>query len=169
MTTKTRNLENPAIYVGTYKKYNNGSIQGAWFDLTKFDCLEDFIEACEELHNDEDDPELMYQDFENFPKELYSESSISESLFDYINLNDSEREILDAYLNCIGGNIEEAMDKYEDAYYGTYESFSDFCFEHFNDTTDIPAHLDSYIDYDRVERDYYHDFSFEDGHVFFKN
>ena len=69
MTTKTRDLEKPAIYVGTYKKYNNGSIQGAWFDLTKFDCLEDFIEACEELHDDEDDPELMYQDFENFPKE----------------------------------------------------------------------------------------------------
>lgn len=32
----------PAIYVGTYYKYNGGSIFGKWFDMTEFDCRDDF-------------------------------------------------------------------------------------------------------------------------------
>ncbi|MFW8253940.1 antirestriction protein ArdA, partial [Klebsiella pneumoniae] len=43
----------PAVYVGTYHKYNCGSIFGKWFDLTEFDGREDFYEACQALHADE--------------------------------------------------------------------------------------------------------------------
>lgn len=64
----------PRIYVGTYAKYNNGSIEGAWLDLTDYADAEDFLNACKELHKDEEDPELMFQDFEGFPDFLYSES-----------------------------------------------------------------------------------------------
>ncbi len=51
------------IYVGTYHKYNNGSIAGAWIDLENLS-EEEFYSKCKELHKDETDPEFMYQDFE---------------------------------------------------------------------------------------------------------
>ena len=72
------------IYVGTYSKYNEGSIAGAWLDLEKFSDKEDFLSACLELHNDEADPELMFQDYEGFPDRFYSESGITEALFDWL-------------------------------------------------------------------------------------
>lgn len=66
----------PAVYVGTYHKYNCGSIFGKWFDLTEFDGREDFYEACQALHADEWDAEFMFQDWEGIPSQFVSESSI---------------------------------------------------------------------------------------------
>ena len=40
----------PAVYVGTYHKYNCGSLFGAWLDLTTFASYEDFCEVCRFLH-----------------------------------------------------------------------------------------------------------------------
>lgn len=54
----------PAVYVGTYHKYNCGSIYGKWFDLTEFDGREEFYEACQALHADEWDAEFIFQDRE---------------------------------------------------------------------------------------------------------
>lgn len=69
------------LYVGTYKKYNEGLLRGAWLDLDKFNNADEFATACRRLHKDERDPELMFQDVETDPgcdwqEGLYSESSI---------------------------------------------------------------------------------------------
>ena len=69
------------LYVGTYRKYNEGSLAGAWLDLDKFKDADEFERACRRLHRDERDPELMFQDVETDPgcdwqEGLYSESSI---------------------------------------------------------------------------------------------
>jgi antirestriction protein len=63
--------DTPKVYVGTYAKYNNGDLTGEWVDLTNFSNKEDFLEYCAELHSDESDPEFMFQDYENFPREYY--------------------------------------------------------------------------------------------------
>ncbi|HHE4551427.1 TPA: antirestriction protein ArdA [Escherichia coli] len=58
MKTKT---SAPAVYVGTWAKYNNGSIEGCWFnDLTVFETESDFLSAARKFHQDEKDPEFMY-------------------------------------------------------------------------------------------------------------
>ena len=69
------------LYVGTYAKYNRGSLAGAWLDLDKFKNADEFAAACRRLHKDESDPELMFQDVEtdagcDWQEGLYSESSI---------------------------------------------------------------------------------------------
>ncbi|EJN4353388.1 antirestriction protein ArdA [Escherichia coli] len=64
----------PAVYVGTWRKYNGGSIAGRWFDLTSFDDERGFFEACRELHQDEADPELMFQDYEAYARDLFLDS-----------------------------------------------------------------------------------------------
>lgn len=54
------NISEARIYVGTYAKYNEGSIFGKWLDLSDYSDSEEFYEACRELHKDEEDPELMF-------------------------------------------------------------------------------------------------------------
>ena len=52
----------PKVYVGTYAKYNNGNLFGEWLELDDYSDEDEFLEACRELHSDEEDPELMFQD-----------------------------------------------------------------------------------------------------------
>ena len=78
------NLMHSKVYVGTYAKYNNGSIKGDWIELNNFSSIEEFYEFCSELHSDETNPEFMFQDWENIPSELISESGISENIFSII-------------------------------------------------------------------------------------
>ena len=42
------------VYVGTYGKYNAGSLFGEWLDLSDYSDKEEFYDACRELHKDED-------------------------------------------------------------------------------------------------------------------
>ena len=74
-------LSEAKVYVGTYAKYNNGSLSGAWLDLSDYSDKEEFYEACRELHKDEEDAEYMFQDWENVPEGLIGESWISENFF----------------------------------------------------------------------------------------
>ena len=74
-------LSAASVYVGTYAKYNNGSLFGAWLNLSNYSDKEEFYEACRELHKDEEDAEYMFQDYENIPEALISESWISENFF----------------------------------------------------------------------------------------
>lgn len=48
-------LSEARVYVGTYGKYNNGSLFGAWLDLSDYSDKEEFYDACRELHKDEED------------------------------------------------------------------------------------------------------------------
>jgi antirestriction protein len=68
------------VYVGTYHKYNCGSIEGRWLCLNDFLDEDQFLSACKELHKDEEDPELMYQDYEG-PKAFYSESRLDSKVW----------------------------------------------------------------------------------------
>ncbi|RCC14092.1 hypothetical protein C6B05_24945, partial [Escherichia coli] len=72
----------PAVYVGTYHKYNCGSIFGQWFDLTDFDDEDEFHEACRALHASEAEPEFMFQDWEGIPSDFASESSVEWAFID---------------------------------------------------------------------------------------
>ena len=75
---------NPSVYVGTYAKYNEGSLFGMWVDLTTFHDYDDYTEFCEAIHADEKDPEIMLQDYECFSRDLYNESGIDEDDFNKI-------------------------------------------------------------------------------------
>lgn len=61
---------NPKVYVGTYAKYNNGSISGGWISLKSCKNYDDFIKKCYALHSDERESELMVQDTDDFPDGL---------------------------------------------------------------------------------------------------
>ena len=163
------NSNNPALYCGAYAKYNNGSIEGMWIDLTTFDEYDEFIEFCCNLHADEDDPELMFQDYENFPRELYSESCFDEDDFDTIikYASFADRDAVDAFLSCF--SVDE-LDKFEDAYQGEFDSEEDFAYHIIDECYDIEqtmGNLSFYFDYEKFARDLFMcDYFFDNGYVF---
>lgn len=77
-------MNEPKVYVGTYKKYNEGSIYGKWLTLTDYTNYDEFISVCKKVHADEKDPELMIQDSEYMPDGLSVMESISREEYDDI-------------------------------------------------------------------------------------
>ena len=161
--------DNPAVYCGTYGKYNSGSLEGMWIDLTTFFDYDDFIEFCYNLHADEEDPELMFQDYENFPRELYSESCFDEDTFDTIieYANHSDRDAVDAFISCF--SVDE-LDNFEEYYVGYFDSEDDFARHIVDECYDLDkmlGSLSSYFDYSSFADDLFMcDYHFEDGYVF---
>jgi antirestriction protein len=140
-----------AVYVGTYAKYNDGSIQGEWLDLEDYSDADEFFQACKELHSDEADPEFMFQDWEGIPDGMISESHLNPEVFTWLELDDNDKQILSAYRDNIdqAGSLEDATE----AYQGTFSSKEDFAEDLFCSCYTIPKELENYIDYGRVVRD----------------
>ena len=125
----------PSVYVGTYGKYNDGSLCGLWIDLSSFDDYDEFINFCKAIHADEDDPELMFQDFEGFPRQWYSESGMDEEDFDHIKeycdlCAKYDQDAVDDYME-----FHDELDSFEviakrltcqEPYCGTWDSEEDF-------------------------------------------
>jgi len=143
------------IYVGTYAKYNNGNRKGAWLDLEKFADKADFLAACAELHKDEADPEFMFQDFEGFPKAMYSESSVSDAIWEWLELGEDDRELLAVYQDNVrdDADIDEAREKFMGK---GYRDESDWAAEWLKETgglEGVPKHLENYIDFEAYAND----------------
>jgi len=74
-------MSNPKVYVGTWAKYNRGSIAGGWLALNECKDYQAFLRKCKALHRNERDPEFMIQDTEDFPDGLSCGDWLSEQEF----------------------------------------------------------------------------------------
>lgn len=162
----------PALYVGTYGKYNDGSLDGMWVDLTTFSDYDDFMNFCYLLHNDEDYPEFMFQDYENFPRELYKESMSRkdwEKLSAYTELSDNDREVFDAYVELRGWYDDLTWEWVSNIYQGQFLDEEDFARHLVEElyANEVHGILGDYFDYERFARDLFlDDYVFNNGHVF---
>lgn len=163
----------PAVYVGTYAKYNNGSIAGEWINLLDdVTDRDDFYEKIAELHSDEKDPEYMFQDWENVPRGMISETSIN---WDYIDglrrvLEENSEEYAEAYALFVENFDNTDVEKFYELYSGTADSEEDYAAQLLDETGElnaIPKNLRYYFDYEKFARDLFiNDYTFIDGHVF---
>ena len=164
---------NPAVYVGTYHKYNCGSLFGMWLDLTTFADYDEFCAVCRFLHRDEADPELMCQDYANFPEEWYSEDIFSEDIFDLIQefakLDEDEREAYEAFLD-VRCDSRISVEDFRDAYQGEWDSEEDFArhiVEECGMFDNLSESVKDYFDFERYADDLFrYDYDFQDGYVF---
>ena len=120
----------PAVYVGTYGKYNRGSLAGEWVDLTQFSDIDEFYEYIRRLHKDEKYPEFMFQDYEDIPKVLITESYISPAIWDLMNA-DVEMDVIFALADYLKDE-DELVEVIENGYYTVYydvDSDSDLGYE----------------------------------------
>ena len=146
----------PSVYVGTYGKYNDGSLCGLWIDLSSFDDYDEFINFCKAIHADEEDPELMFQDYEGFPRQWYSESGMDEEDFDHIKeycelCDKYDRDAVDDYME-----FHDELDSFEEAYCGHWDSEEDFArhiVEECYNLEKMMGSLANYFDYERFARE----------------
>lgn len=163
------NTTTPAVYVGTYHKYNCGSIDGKWFDLTDFDGPEDFLEACKALHADEWDAEFMYQDWEGIPSPFASESNVDwDFIAAYKRACDEGRDA--AFIAWAEYTGQCDYDAFDDAFCGEAKSEEDYAQVIVDDhglLDGVPQVLRSYFDYESYARDLFSSgYVFHDGYVF---
>ena len=165
-----------SIYVGTYGKYNAGSLFGKWFDLSDFADKDEFMEACAELHKDESEPEFMFQDWENIPEELIGESWLSEKFFDLRDkVEDMDATTQEAFSNWLDyesrdlskADADDLVSKFNDEYIGKYDEEEDYAREVIEQCYDLPEFAINYFDYAAFARDLFCDgYKFLDGFVF---
>ncbi len=162
---------NPSVYVGTYAKYNEGSLCGLWVDLSSFDDYDEFINFCKAIHADEEDPELMAQDYECFPRQWYNEGFMSEEDFDHIKeytemCDKHSVEAVDDYME-----LHDDLDNFEEAYCGEWDSEEDFARHIVDECYDLErtmGNLSQYFDYEAFARELFmYDYSMgANNHVF---
>jgi antirestriction protein len=157
-------MTTPQIYVGTYAKYNNGSIEGVWLDLTNYSDKNEFYVACAALHSDEEDPEYMFQDWEGIPDHYISECHIDDKFWEFQELTadwDEDRiAAFQIWIDHTGScdSISEQIESFEENYRGIYDSETAYAEEladelgyiHSMEKAGISA---SYFDYDQFAYD----------------
>jgi antirestriction protein len=153
MPTKTK----PRVYVGTYAKYNSGNLKGKWLDLSKYGSKDEFLEACRRLHKDERDPELMFQDREGIPEGMISESSISDDLWDWMNMSDDDRQLLHMYRTFVDSSSKTGtLERAQDAFMGVFDSEEDWAEDYLKEAgylDQVPEVLQGYIDFAKYAQD----------------
>ncbi|WP_291728941.1 antirestriction protein ArdA [Bernardetia sp.] len=177
------------IFVSDYGTYNEYGIIGKWFDLLGFDSAKEFVKSVFEYFKELDKKypllngpieEPMYQDFEGFPDNFYSESMGEKSLerlFDFAEfVRDKEQSDIDCFISVIehfGCNeVANAIDIYENNYQGYYKEFSDFAHQHKENHFDclfdenLIKAIEPFFDYKHYEHELRHSYTNIDGHVF---
>ena len=175
---EAKDLNEARIYVGTYAKYNNGSLQGKWVELSDFYDLDGFMERCAEIHEDEEAPEYMFQAWEEIPDGLIDESHLEENFFELRDeldrLNDTEKEAFWVWAD--GNNAHPTQDAYslvksfQSDYIGSYASREGFAEELARMENDLSDFALSYFDFSKYANDLFDmDFWYKDGYVFRNN
>lgn len=168
-------LSEAAIYVGTYKKYNEGSLFGKWLKLSDYVDLKEFFEACRLLHSDEEDPEFMFQDYENIPEELIGECWICDTLFEVIEALQELDDVQDPFLvwchymshNLANDDFENLKELFYEEYQGAFNDEEEFAKQLIEQCYDLTDFMKCYFDYKAFAKDLFcSDYWMEDGFTF---
>ncbi|MDZ8260588.1 antirestriction protein ArdA [Nostoc sp. ChiQUE01b] len=176
LKTKNNNKADPQIYIACLAAYNAGYLHGEWVDATQdIDIIRKEISRILETSPVADAEEYAIHDYDEF----YSAESI---LGEYPNLEEvvkaaefiAEHGELAGKLIAHYGDLTEALEAMEERYHGCYRSLADYAEQFTEDTSsDIPKHLQYYIDYKKMARDWEYsgdiftiELGFEEVHVF---
>jgi len=154
-----------AICVNTATRINAGK-PSVWYDLESVTDWDDMNEEVREslgLEEHDGDVAVRIMTAHGVPDSFIKNNGdtpiidhIDSDLWDnYINLDDDDRELIDVYQCAIdeNGYIDEARD----SYHGKFNWPADFAREITLETSNIPEHLENYIDYEKMARDMSYD------------
>lgn len=142
----------PRIFCGTYGKYSGGSLKGTWIDLEECAGIDAFLEKCRQYHKDEADPEFMFCDFEDIPREFVGECYIKPEFWDYMNC-DIDDSVKEAYMYLFDEWNEERCN---DTYIGQFRNRAELAESIMvtqGELDDVPEYIARYFDYDAYGRD----------------
>ncbi len=173
---KTMNSE-IRIYVADLAAYNNGKLHGVWIDATQD--VSDIWEQVKTMLDKSPEPdaeEWAIHDYEGFEGASISEYESFESVHERAIFIEEHGEIGSELLSHFGDSIEDATKAIEENYNGCYRSIADYAEDLTEQTSEIPKHLEFYIDYERMGRDmelsgdvFTIETGFEEVHVFWSH
>lgn len=175
------NTSEKNVYVASLSDYNAGILHGRWIECDGKTADEIGDEVKEILDTSiaakrygDIAEEYAIHDHEGFGELVGEYTSITElgEIIEALESADDENALLE-YADSYGYDIREAAERFSDAYYGQYDSETDFAWAYIDDTGlfyDVPDFLQSYFDIDRYARDLFFGFTMtESGHVFLDN
>lgn len=141
------------IYVACLASYNNAILHGKWIDATQdLDDIQDEVNSMLEASPIEDAEEYAIHDFEGFGSYRLSEYEGLQSAQEVASFID-EHGALGAEVLAFYPEVDEARKVIEEDYQGEYESLAQYAEQLTEDTSEVPKHLEFYIDYERMGRD----------------
>ena len=144
--------EDIRIYVADLAAYNNGYLHGVWIDITQE--LDDIWEHINKMLKatpiDEVSEEYAIHDYEGFNGYSLGEYEGIETAQKIACFIEEHEEIGGELLNHFNGDIEDATKAIEDNYCGCHKSVADYAQELTEETSEIPKHLEFYIDYEKM-------------------
>ena len=148
------NNTNPIrIYVACLAAYNNGILHGAWIDAVQdVDAIHSGIRdmlAASPIKNAE---EYAIHDYEGFGGVHICEYHGIASLVAYAEFIDEHGKLGAELINYFN-DFPDAREAMDNRYHGEFASIAEFAQQLTEETGNIPQHLESYIDYERMGRD----------------
>ena len=174
MTTQIIEQNELRVYVGTFGKYNRGSLAGKWLNIKDYKNVDEFDKACRQLHSNEYDPEFMFQDWEYIPNKFIGGGWIDPKLFELIHHPNMEHIDINTLFDFLDDvdftNLEtyEIIGKFEECYRGYWDSFREFAYEEFGKCPQ-GCHCENYIDWDKYAHDLQQDYTYTDKRNVFSN
>lgn len=184
MTTTT---VTPKVWIGCLASYNAGRLIGKWADATEG--LDALLEAQEEVKQEAlaamkeagefygvEPEEFFLADYEGFPEGTVGEYTPLAQVAELAEAVEEHGDAFAAYLSLgryDADQLEDALQDFEDCYAGEYDSLRDYAEESAyeiglgGEEGSVIESLASYIDWDRVARDYgFEGYTEADGHIF---
>ena len=156
-------MSNFRVCIQNLALHNAGTHYFQWVDLPMSE--DDLDEVCHTIartpRNAEGEitgegDELIVVDVEGFP--VKAESGSPQRFNAWVDALEKHGEPLAGYIDRMGYSISDdpatISDEYEDAYAGEFASKEDHAEETFRDLYTIPDHLQYYIDWEKVARDF---------------
>ena len=140
------------IYVADLAAYNSGKLHGVWIDALDDD-IQDQINEMLEQSPIRDAEEWEIRSFDGFEGVRLSQYESIESIREIAAFLNEYDEFGAALLNHFCNDVDEARKAAEECYQGCYSDLADYAQSITEDTTEIPSHLQYYIDYEKIGRD----------------
>ncbi|QTA82717.1 Antirestriction protein domain-containing protein [Desulfonema limicola] len=144
----------PKIYVACLSSYNSGILHGEWIDANQDeDDIQNEIQEMLKQSPVPDAEEWAIHDFEGFYEIRISEYEDIETVSKIAQNIEAHGEAYASYISDMDGDVEDDIEKFEEAYRGEYKNKKDFAYQLMHDCYTIPEFLESYIDYESYARD----------------
>lgn len=143
------------IYVACLAAYNSGYLHGVWIDAcSEMDDIQEHVQQMLKDSPVEDAEEYAIHDYEGFGAYQISEYEGLQSAHEVACFIAEHEEIGAELLNHTDGDFDEAKRLIEECYHGCFSSLADYAQEFTESTTSAPKHLEYYIDYEKMARDW---------------
>jgi antirestriction protein len=163
--------DSPKVYIADLLEYNNGRLVGKWFDLTDYSDGAELMADVQKMLDEQTKKdkygdvheEWAVHDYENFPREFYSEY-MGEADFDKLIslINDAEDSNLpfDVIAKAMADLGKDEVSEVVEAYFGSVSpsmgnEWRDFAYEYVEDVGGIigVSNADYYFDYESFGSD----------------